>query len=521
MRAAARTGARASHDRGHGRDIEAIRQAGGYEKLVLYGTSYGTKVAEQYAQDYPSHVEALVLDSVVPPNGPETLERSTFAAVPRILRQVCVDEACAHITSDPVANLARVVKRMQRAPTHGRAINGAGKARRVSLSSQDLLEILLAGDFYPVLRAEFITALAAAASGDTAPLARLLEAAEHAEGEAEAEDFDTPLYYATSCEEQDFPWSRAVDPEARVAQATAAARALPASVFAPFTASDALQLSDVHTCAYWPFSAPAPPSDDAPLADVPTLILSGADDLRTPTGNAREVAAQIPDSHLLVVPYAGHSVLTEEPTSCARNALQALFAAHPIVQCRVTPPPPSLRPPPLPPRRLGLVSPASGNSGLPGRTLHAVELTLADLARQLALQLALSGFSESESISGLPTLRAGGLRAGWAEFAGETLSLHGYAYVPGVTVSGTLKAGAEDLRVAGSAAAPGTLRLGPHKSLVGTLGGRYVEVQARSGAAAAIVGTDAQAGSHSGTGGPPAGAAARELADLLGRVLQP
>src|ERR1700710_1445251 len=29
-------------------DIEAIRQAGGYEKLVLYGTSYGTKVAELY-----------------------------------------------------------------------------------------------------------------------------------------------------------------------------------------------------------------------------------------------------------------------------------------------------------------------------------------------------------------------------------------------------------------------------------------------------------------------------------------
>jgi pimeloyl-ACP methyl ester carboxylesterase len=36
-------------------DIEAIRQAGGYEKLVLYGTSYGTKVAEEYAQTYPTH----------------------------------------------------------------------------------------------------------------------------------------------------------------------------------------------------------------------------------------------------------------------------------------------------------------------------------------------------------------------------------------------------------------------------------------------------------------------------------
>ena len=137
-------------------DIEAIRVAGGYEKLVLYGTSYGTKVAEQYAQDYPSHVEALVLDSVVPPNGPEPLDRSTFAAVPRILRQLCSEEACARVTANPVADLARVVKRMDRAPLHGRAIDEDGKAHQVSLSSEDLLDILLAGDFSPFLRAEFM-----------------------------------------------------------------------------------------------------------------------------------------------------------------------------------------------------------------------------------------------------------------------------------------------------------------------------------------------------------------------------
>ena len=48
-------------------------QAGGYEKLVLYGTSYGTKVALEYAERYPQHVEALVLDSVVPAERPGTV----------------------------------------------------------------------------------------------------------------------------------------------------------------------------------------------------------------------------------------------------------------------------------------------------------------------------------------------------------------------------------------------------------------------------------------------------------------
>ena len=271
-------------------DIEAIRQAGGYEKLVLYGTSYGTKVAEEYAQEYPSHVEALVLDSVVPPHGPETLNRSTFTAIPRILRQLCAEEVCAHTTSNPVADLARVVERMGSRGLSGRYVDAQGKSHSIPLTADDLLEILLAGDFSDPLRAEFVTAIAAAARNDDAPLARLLDTAAQAGGEEE--DFDTPLYYATTCEEQLFPWNRAAEPKARIAQATAAAKALPASAFAPFTAADAIDLSDVDACAYWPYTTPAPAVDEAPLPNVPTLIVSGADDLRTPTANAREVAVR-------------------------------------------------------------------------------------------------------------------------------------------------------------------------------------------------------------------------------------
>jgi len=495
-------------------DLEAIRAAGGYEKLVLYGTSYGTKVAEEYAQQYPSHVEALVLDSVVPPNGPEPLQRPTFAAVPRILRQLCALRACAQVTANPVADLARVVGQMNRAPLRGRAIDGRGHAHSISMSSRELLEILLAGDFSPLLRAELLTAVAAAARHDTAPLARLLEALANGGGEG-GEDFDTPLYYATTCEEQDFPWSRAAAPNARVAQARAAARALGASAFAPFTAAVALALSDVEACAHWQFATPAPPSESSSLPNVPALILSGADDLRTPTSNAREVAAAIPDAHLLVVPGTGHSVLTDERGSCASEALQALFAAKPIEPCANTPTPPGLRPPPLPPARLSLISAATGYRGRAGRTLHAVALTLRDYIRQLELALTLDG--SLEGISATPALRIGGLRAGWAAVSEGALDLHGYSYVPGVTISGTLQTNADDLRIGGSSAAAGTLRRGPHRSLVGTLEGRHVVLPAASLASAAIVGDDAQASSHADSGGPAARSAARLLSQLLAR----
>ena len=276
----------------------------------------------------------------MPPNGPDTLDQSTFAAVPRVLRQMCAYHACAGITANPVADLARVVREMARAPLRGRVFNGEGKAHTVSVASNDLVGLLLAGDFSTLLRSEFLTSVSAAARGDNAPLARFLEAADG--GEGEAEDFDNPLYYATTCEEQAFPFNRASSPSVRLAEATAAAKALSASVLGPFTAANALALSDISGCAYWPYTTPAPALDDAPLPNVPTLILSGADDLRTPTANAREVAAEIPDAHLLVVPYTGHSVLSDEPTACAREAMLALFAAKPVKPCGAAPPPASL-----------------------------------------------------------------------------------------------------------------------------------------------------------------------------------
>jgi pimeloyl-ACP methyl ester carboxylesterase len=498
-------------------DIEAIRRAGGYEKLVLYGTSYGTKVAERYAQTYPDHVEALVLDSVVPPNGPDPLGRPTFAAVPRILHQLCAVHACAHITAEPVANLARVVRGMHRAPLRGRVIDGRGIGHTLRMSSDDLVELLLAGDLSPLLRSAFVTAVTAAADADTAPLARLLATAARGP-EGEGQGFDTPLYFATTCEEVEFPWSRAASPRERIVQATAAARALPAAALAPFSAANALDASEVRACAHWPFSTPAPALDEAPLPNVPALILSGEADLRTPTSNAREVAGQIPDARLLVVPQTAHSVLTTEAGACAKTALQALFAGRPVEPCHATPPPPLLRPPPLPPVHLALVRPTRGYRGLPGRTLHAVTLTLGDFARQLLLALGSLGAS-SEAAFALPELRSGGLRAGWAQVAKGALVFHGYAYVPGVTLSGEIKAEEADLQIGGSAAAHGTLRLGAHNALVGMLGGRHVRVTPSASGSAAIVGIDAQASSNFASGRSAARAAARELARLIGRFL--
>lgn len=475
-------------------DIEDIRQAGGYEKLVLYGTSYGTKVAERYAQEYPSHVEALVLDSVVPTNGPEAFDRATFAAVPRILRQLCAGAACARVSRHPVADLARLVRRMGRGSVRGTLIDGDGRGVSKRIDSDDLVAILLAGDFNPILRAEFPAAVRSAVRGDRAALARLIARAE-AGGEAEegssAEAFDVPLYYATICDEAAFPWNRAASPGKRLHEARAAMRAIGSSAFAPFTGANALAISDIPACAYWPQTPGGPEVDDAPLPDVPTLILSGADDLRTPTSGAREVAGAIPDSNLLVVPNTGHSVLSADPTRCSHNALKAFFERHQVQQCKERTPPPLELPTPLPPRSLAEVPDASGNRGLPGRTLQASLLSFGDFNRQLLLAL-LEDFSEV--LLGSGNVRTGGLRAGWGGLVHGKIELHDYSYVPGVTLSGKLgSSGAGTLRIGGRRAAHGVLHFGSRGSLAGVLGGKRVHVSRSPGLAEAGLGLSTSA----------------------------
>ncbi|WP_433432300.1 alpha/beta hydrolase [Nonomuraea sp. CA-141351] len=53
-------------------DLEALRVALGEEKLTFHGSSYGTMLGAQYAEAYPRHVRAMVLESVMDHSVPRT-----------------------------------------------------------------------------------------------------------------------------------------------------------------------------------------------------------------------------------------------------------------------------------------------------------------------------------------------------------------------------------------------------------------------------------------------------------------
>jgi pimeloyl-ACP methyl ester carboxylesterase len=464
-------------------DIEAIRHTAGYKKLVLYGTSYGTKVALEYAERYPQHVESMVLDSVVPTSGPEPFGISRFSAINSALAELCLNRACDGITANPVGDLARLLTRLRKHRLTGSAFDGSGKRHAVSLGELDVLDILQAGDLNPALRALFPGAVHSALNGDPDPLLRLNLIAEglvpsvpiRPSPEAErvvSEEENNALFLTTSCEETLFPWQRAATQPTRMAEAIGSLHSLPATDFSPFDASTALENSLVSVCAFWPDAAPAPAAAVA-LPNVPTLILSGGQDTRTPTSGAKALAALIPDAQVLVVPYTGHSVLGSDFSGCAQAAVGAFFAGAPVQPCTSTTN--VFAPTPVVPRKLAYVHAPSGFKGKPGRTLTAVLDAIVDLDRQV---VAATLQAESELPNGSSF---GGLRGGYARLTASAATLKGFSFVNGVTLSGTFPVRNHELqpatiRISGASAAHGTVRLSADKRVSGTLGGRRFNV---------------------------------------------
>lgn len=472
-------------------DIEAIRQAAGYEKLVLYGTSYGTKVALEYAERYPQNVEALVLDSVVPTGVADPFGLSTFAAMGPAFSELCSGGACAGITSNPLGDLAHLTAILRRHRLKGFVFDGTGHRHAASLSELDLLDLIGAGDLNPALRALLPASVRSALRGDPDPLLRLNLLSEGLVPNlpggplASSDGVDEALFVDTTCEEAMFPWQRSASPQTRRAQALAALHALPPAEFFPFDAATAWARSPIGGCARWPNVAPSPP-DAGALPDVPTLILSGAQDLRTPTTNAKLVASRIPDAQLLVVPYTGHSVLGSDFSGCAQAGVTAFFAGRPVQPCAATRN--IFSPTPITPRRLAYVKPVAGVPGKSGSTLAVVLETIVDLEHQVIGAM----FQASQALPSGSSF--GGLHGGYARLTASQLQLSRFSFVPGVQVSGTFQVShgrleSTTLRIEGSTAARGTVRVGSFSPIVtGTLGGRRFSIDlakvhiARSGA---------------------------------------
>lgn len=464
-------------------DIEALRVAGGYAKLVLFGVSYGTKVAEDYAAAYPQNVEALVLDSVVLPEGPDPFQRSTLAGAPRVLRDLCSGKACNGATDNVTRDLSSLASKLRKGALKGKVVLSSGRRVSLSMGQNDLLAILLAGDLNPTLRAELPGSMRAALRGDAAPLLRLAVRSEGLttglkltgrQSDAQSSDSDA-LFLATTCEEAPFAWTRAASAQQRYDEVTAAAKQIPKAQLGPFSPAAAVQGGPIPYCIGWPDASPAP-AVSAPLPAVRTLVLDGQMDLRTPYEDAAQLAQRIPGASIVQVPNTGHSTVSSDLTQdsvCTKSALSTFFAGAAPAPCGASSNP--YAPTKRPPTSLKAIK-ANGKTR---RTIVAAAATVTDAARQM--------IGDALALGALPR-HVGGLRGGNATVHEDgSFRLNSYQYVKGVVVSGTVDANRNArVTIHGGGAARGTLRISASGAVSGTLGGKKIAIGSSASARSSL-----------------------------------
>jgi len=457
-------------------DIEAVRAAIGGPPLAVYAVSYGGRVAGEYVRRYPAAVSRLLLDSPAPLSGTDPLDLQRLGTLPRLLRAICGRRSCP-FTKSSFRDLSRLAARLRRRPLRGTAFSPSGRARRVTLTLGDLYGLTISSDLAASLRAQLPSAYRSAVQGDPAPLLRTLASPGLGAGAAQAEKVEELNFVTntvTLCAESPFPWSPASAPgRGRDRLLNRRLDELGARAFRPFGVQVAVGIGTVTpSCLRWPsLTPPAAVTESGP--PVPTLVLSGLEDFRTPIERARTVAAGYPNAQLLPIPYAGHSVVGTDPSGCAAFAAFTFLAGDtPPAAC---PSRPRLIPvAPRAPLTLRGLKPL-GPRGARGRTIRAATRTIDDSLAQV--------------IDGSGRVRAGGLRGGRLSFdpRRSTITLTGYEYLPGVRVSGRLEVtgGARlsgRLRVSGGGAVSALVRV----SANGRVRARFTRGARRSLAAATV-----------------------------------
>ena len=459
-------------------DIESLRVALGASRIALGGVSYGTYVTQYYAQEFPDNVSHIILDSVVNPDGMDGIDASSFAAVTPVLQGLCAKGQCKGITTDPVADLATLVARTNPTGLRGTGGNTNGKPVTATIGGPrypaDLPNYLYAGDLNPKLRGLWPGAIKAAVKGDPGPLVRLGAIADHG-GQSQPTELSNALFMATACADDTAIWTSADPRDVRTAKLDAALAALGDGAFAPFAIANAKPGSRAADCVTWPETS-LDPLVPGPLPAVPTIVLSGGQDLRTPTADAMAVAARSPSATVVVAPGWGHDL--SDNLACADEQVARMLGGRPVQAnaCRSVTVGLVIAPFPAPAATISALSP-TGAKGNPGRVAHAVRFSIQDGLSQVnaGLDAGLTGIQ--------------GVRSGFMSLTGTTAAgarFRAFSDTKGVAITGRLSVAGNTVTGRVSVNGPGTLdgwvELHNQRGRIwysGTIGGTPISIKVR------------------------------------------
>ncbi len=272
-------------------DLNDVRAALGYPKLVLDGGSYGTFEALVYMRRHPETVESALLDGVDPPHfdalpgAPDGAQNAINDLIVKCRKDASCNAHFPHFAQ----NFQALIARFNNGSVPVRLKNKhLKKPQTIELAKEVFVDHLRQAMYSPDIAAYIPYVVEQAHNGNTAPLATMIDTT--------ARVFSGELDMATNLSYMCADAMPFLDP--------ATVQAAASHSFA----ADLRIRAEQHACTIWAVS-PMPSSFNDPVrSSVPTLLMNGTDDPATPIASAQAELHYLSNAKLLVVRGAGHGV---------------------------------------------------------------------------------------------------------------------------------------------------------------------------------------------------------------------
>jgi len=272
-------------------DIDAAREALGYDKVNLYGGSYGTRAAQVYYRLFPQRVRSIVLDGVVPQSlglGTEHAEKLDQAMY-KVLAGCDADPQCAERFPNSANKLRQLIEGISAEPVEVTVVHPTtGEPLTFSFTREVMSSALRFLSYSPETQAMLPMLIHEAATKryfDRLASQMLITATGLQQSIAQG------MEMSVMCAE-DYPL-------------------FPKEITPNNYLMGTLMEKVVHIqCAIWP-RGPVPEGFHDPVSGpAPVLLLSGEYDPVTPPEYADEVAVHFDNATHLVAPGQAHIVVT-------------------------------------------------------------------------------------------------------------------------------------------------------------------------------------------------------------------
>ncbi len=290
-------------------DVVAVADALGYDRVNLYGGSYGSLLAQHIMRDYPERVRSAILDAVSPlRHGPNLLYKAhAMDHALRLLFARCQDDAgCNEIYPDLEHVYFDLVNQLNVEPATVQLQNpDTGEAYDLLLTGERLIaqtrDLLYVSAILPILPG----AIYDMAEGDFSLLALVQSQFMFKLNLADG------MYNSVICTElADFTAADMADSEGLYPEVARVVEDLIDGVM-------------LQPCQVWGVEHLGDWVTEPVAGDVPTLLLSGEFDPTVPPQMAEVAAQELTHAYVYTFPGEGHSVLGS--SACAQAMMLAFL----------------------------------------------------------------------------------------------------------------------------------------------------------------------------------------------------